>query len=984
MSRFKLTTIVAVVLWLSTATFAKTPRLLARADLDKTACRAWVDATYDAMSDDERIAQLMVVALAPGNDDVSRAALRRAVDKHVGGVIYSESDLTTMTAYNNYAQSLSRVPLLVTMDFEWGLTMRLSDAPKFKRNLFLGGVGDDKLFYDYGLEVARECKLIGVHVNFAPVLDVIDREGSAVARRAFGADPQLVARHGIAFARGLEDGGVLAVGKHFPGHGSTTADSHKTLPLIDKSMRELQLYDLVPFKQFIDAGLGGMLIAHLNVPAIDNTGTPTSLSKKCVNGLLKERYGFEGLVFTDALDMEGAKTIEGSACVNALLAGNDVLLMPSNVDSEIAAIKQALNDGRLSRDLIEEKCKKILRYKYALGLSHGDNQSDLASLNKNVNDPRAEVLARRMTAASITVAKNVRSLLPIADVSRPVAVRWPGQPAVGETMLYRRAANYAPLVANVTDGITIMVVDKEEQIARVKSELVSLNHVVLVVLASPEALAHYAPLMALDAVEAVVVGYDTTYLTQDYVSQTIFGGNAAHGVLPVTVIDPSTGVRFLAGQGVRYEATRLGYALPLEVDVNNEVLAKIDSVCNYAIKERAFPGCQVLVARHGKVIVDRSYGTIDFNDRVPVDENTLYGLASVSKASGTLSAVMKLVDEGRVMLDDRASRFVPGLVGTDKEELTLRQFLYHETGLQPSLNVWRMMMDPDTYTGQLITSKPTAVNTIKIQNGAYGHRDARLRTDILSTRRTPRFPIAIAEGIYGGRATYDTVMARIYHSPLRLTRDYCYSCLNFSILANVVENVSGTTLDRYVDSVAFAPLGAYHMAYRPLNRFPARQIAYTEVDTYLRRQHIHGYVHDELAAFSGGVQGNAGLFGSANDLAKLFQMWLNGGTYGGHRYLSQSTVDLFLKSKSPNSHRGLGFDKPVVGNPKASNTCDEATPSTVGHTGFTGTCFWIDPDNDMIYIFLSNRVDPTRDNSAFTRVMPRSRIHSIVYRSLLK
>ena len=981
--RFKQTIIVAVALLVSTATFAKIPRLLQRGGADEPACKAWVDATFNAMSDDERIAQLMVVALAPGNDDVSRAAAKRAVEHHVGGVIYSESDLATMGAYNNYAQSLSRVPLLVTMDFEWGLSMRLSDAPKFKRNLYLGGVGDDKLLYDYGLEVARQCKLLGVHVNFAPVLDVIDREHTVVGSRAYGGDPQLVARHGIAFARGLEDGGVLAVGKHFPGHGSTIADSHKTLPLVDKSMREMQLYDLVPFKQYVNAGLGGMLIAHLNVPAIDDSGAPMSLSSKCVNGLLRERYGFEGLVFTDALDMEGAKTMEGSACVNALLAGNDVLLMPSNVEREIEAIKQAVSEGRLDRRLIDEKCKKILRYKYALGLAQGDNQCDLATISAGVNDPRSEVLARRMTAGSITVVKNDGDLLPIADVSRPVALRWPSS-SLRETMLYRRAANYAPLTTSAPDGTTIVVVDNAGQVSQVKAELAAMNHVVLVVLASPEALPHFAPLMADAAVGAVVVGYDTTELTQDYVAQTIFGGNAAHGVLPVTVADLTTGIVYPAGQGVRYETTRLGYGVPLEADVDNAVLAKIDSVCNYAVKERAFPGGQVLVARHGKVIVDRCYGTIDFDDRVPVDEHTLYGLASVSKATGTLGGVMKIVDEGRVMLDDRASRYVPGLVNTDKEELTLRQFLYHETGLQPSLNMWRMMMDPNTYTGQLITSKPTETNTIKIQNGAYGHKDAKLRTDIVSTRRTPQFPIAIADGIYGGKITYDSVMARIYHSPLLLTRDYCYSCLNFSLLANVVENVTGTTLDCYVDSVVFAPLGAYHVAYRPLNKFPANQIAYTEVDTYLRRQHIHGYVHDELAAFSGGVQGNAGLFSNANDLAKLFQMWLNGGVYGGRRYLSQSTVDTFLKSKSPNSHRGLGFDKPVVGNPKASNTCNEATPSTVGHTGFTGTCYWIDPENDMIYIFLSNRVDPTRDNPAFTRIMPRSRIHSLVYHSLLK
>lgn len=965
---------------MSTATLAKTPAILAHSNA--TQREQWVNDTYASMSDDERIAQLMVVALAPGNDEVSKAAARRAVEHHVGGVIYSKTDLATFINYNNYAQSLSSIPLMVTMDFEWGLSMRLTDAPEFKHNLFLAAINDDKLFYDYGREVARECKRVGVHVNFAPVLDVIDREGTVVGARSLGDDPQLVARHAIAFARGMEDGGVLAVGKHFPGHGSTTADSHKTLPLIDKSLREMQLYDLAPFKQFVDAGLGGMLVAHLNVPAIDNSGTPTSLSAKCVDDLLKNRYGFEGLIFTDALDMEGAKAHGGSACVNALLAGNDVLLMPSNLDSEIEAVKQAVAAGTLSQSLIEERCKKILRYKYALGLARYQ-AAEAANAVAQVNTDEAVALSRRMVAQSITVMKNDHGCLPLQRVDKPIGLQWPAATGVKEQMLWKRAECYAPLTTGSDAETTIVVVDKSSAVDRAKASIAGKKNVVLVILSSPDKLHRFTPLLNIDGVDAVVVGWDTTEVTQDYVAQTIFGGNAARGVLPVTIGNRNEGTFFAAGHGLTFETVRLGYGLPCEVQVKNSFLARVDSVCNYAIEQRAFPGCQVLVARHGKVIVERSYGTIDFDDAVAVDNNTLYGLASVSKATGTLSAVMKLVDEGRVMLDNRASTYVPGLVGTDKETLTLRQLLYHETGLQPSLNMWNMMMDPATYSGKLISSKPTATHTIKIQNGAYGNKDARLRTDILSTRPTPEFNIAIADGIYGGEVTYDSIMQRIYHSPLRLTRDYCYSCLNFCLLANVVENVTGEKLNTYVQENVFAPLGAVHTVYRPREQFPLSQIAYTELDTYLRRQHIHGYVHDELAAFSGGVQGNAGLFSNARDLAKLFQMWLNRGVYGGRVFLSPGTVDTFIKSKSPNSHRGLGFDKPVPGNPRKSNTCDEASLSTVGHTGFTGTCYWIDPDNDMIYIFLSNRVCPTRDNPAFTRVSARSHIHSLLYQSLV-
>lgn len=970
--------IVAVAL-AATATMAKTPTIIKSAD--RHAMERWVNATFSAMTLDERIGQLIVVAVAPLDNESTTARLREMVQqRHVGGIIYSESDIATMATVNNRAQAMARVPLLVTMDFEWGLSMRLSDAPVFKRNLFLGAIDDDKLFYDYGREVARECRLMGVHVNFAPVLDVIDRDNTVVATRAFGGDPELVARHGIAFSKGLEDGGVLAVGKHFPGHGPTTVDSHKALPTIDKSWREYKLYDLLPFEKYIDAGLGGMLVAHLNVPAIDASGKPSSLSAKCVDDLLRQQLGFDGLCFTDALDMQGAKAVPGSTVVNALLAGNDVLLMPTSVEKAIEEVKAALADGTLTQKMVDDRCKKILRYKYALGLATGDRQVDVTTVAAKVNTPQAQLLARKMTAATITVVKNEQNALPIGDVSRGVTVMG----AEGCAAFAGRCASYAaPRRDLARDCPAIVLVSDPAGVAQAKQQVASHGNAVVAIIAPPDKLHHYASLMALPQARAVVVAYDKEELTQDYLAQTIFGGNAACGVLPVTVKDAATGMVFRSGVGLRTPVTRLGYASPAEVGFAPDLLQRIDSVCRYGIQQRAFPGCQVLVARHGKVVVNRAYGTIAFDSPVKVDLHTLYDLASVSKATGTLSAVMKLVDDGKVKLTDKASHYVKGLRGTDKEDLTLTQLLYHETGLPPSLNMWQMMMDTATYRGKLIASGPTAVNTIKISNGAYGNKDAQLRTDILSRVPTHHFNVAIAQGIYGGKSTHDSVMQRIYHATLRPTKKYLYSCLNFCLLANVAERVSGTTLDRFTRDNVFAPLGAYHTMYRPLDHVPASQVAFTEVDTYLRRQHIHGYVHDELAAFSGGVQGNAGLFSNAGDLAKLFQMWLNGGTYGGERLLSPVTVSTFLSSKSPNSHRGLGFDKPVVGNPEASNTCSEATPETVGHTGFTGTCYWVDPANDMIYIFLSNRVCPTRDNPNFTRVSARSHINSIIYQSIL-
>ena len=973
---------------------AITPSILNRAN--SRSMEQWVNDTYSKLTPSERIAQIIIMPICPGTATARDSVKKFVADYKVGGLIYERSDIATQASINNYAQSLASIPLMIALDAEWGLTMRMSDAQVFPRNLLLGGIGDDKLLYEYGKEVARECRIMGVHVNFAPVLDVIDREGAVLGTRSFGYSPEMVARNGIAFAKGLEDGGVLSTAKHFPGHGSAVADSHKELPFIDKSYVEMKMYDLLPFNKYIEAGLGGMLTAHIDVDFLDDGTMPCSLSPECVTGLLKNEMGFEGLVFTDALQMEGAKAVEGDPCVNAILAGNDILLMPGGVETAIDAVMQAIVNGKITWGDIEQRCKKMLRYKYALGINDSARQPiDAAKAKEDINSQYAQDLNRRLIAASVTVLTNDKDILPLAcanEETLPVITLGLGESNSLHNMFQQRCGSYvhtrptnaaASLMAHGKKNEVIVAIADTLEIDNAIAITKHFKKSIVAVLDQPTNIHCYSKLLTAPSVDAVVLGYGKDDVWQDYVAQTIFGGNAAMGVLPVTVKDRDNKMVFRVGSGVKYDAVRLGYTLPVEVGFSPDLLMKIDSICNYGISQKAFPGCQVLVARHGKIVCNRAYGEIDFDSGIPVTENTLYGLASVSKATGTLSGIMKLYDSGKIKLNERASKYIPGLRGTDKEQVTIQDLLYHETGLQPSLSMWDMMFDPGTYTGKLITSTPTDVNTIKVMKGAYGHKDAKLRTDILATAPSKKFNIAIADGIYGGKITYDSIMNRIYLSKLRPNRKYCYSCLNFCLLANALQNITHKQLDEFVGDNIFGPLGSYHTTYRPLNKFDGNQIAYTEVDTYLRKQHIHGYVHDELAAFSGGVQGNAGLFSNANDLAKLFQMWLNGGEYGRQRYYKKSTVDLFLTSKSPNSHRGLGFDKPNPADQEASSTCAEAVIETVGHTGFTGTCFWLDPKNDIIYIFLSNRVSPTRDNPAFTRVSARSHIHALLYHSLI-
>ncbi len=994
----KLILLAVAVLITATASAAakRQPSILGK--VDSKAMESWVNTTFKSMSPDERIAQLIVMAVNPRSADAEALVKKYVEEYKVGGLIYNENDIVTQAKLTNYAQSLSKVPLMITLDAEWGLSMRLEDAPKFPRNLFLGSISDDKFFYEYGKEVARECKRIGVNVNFAPVLDLIDRPKTVLGTRSYGSNPTLVGNHGVAFARGMEDGGVLSVMKHFPGHGSTTADSHKELPTVDKSLQELKQYDFAPFQQYINAGLGGCLTGHLYVPAIEKRRIPGTMSKTYVTDLLQKKMHFNGLIFTDALGMEGAKEVNGSVCVNAFLAGNDILLMPDDLGNEIKALKQAVASGKIKQKDLDARVKKVLRFKYALGLNVKPSVS-LDNIVADVNAPEAKVLQRELTAATVTVVKSANDILPLKNLDkRKIAVVVMGNENGEKSMFARRCTDYAEatvidykrmenfeaLQQKIAKGgfNTVIVCVAKPDYVSVAKRLANVNaDVVVATMCHPEQLETVGSLLTADQVKASLVAYGTTMTDEDYLAQTIFGGNAAKGVLPV---DMKTGKGVLkAGTGVTFDACRLGYTIPEEVGFKSDLLAKIDSVCNYGVKQKAFPGCQVVVARHGKVVCKRAYGQIDYNIGIPVTNNTLYGLASVSKATGTITGVMKVYDDGKIQLDEPASDIIPQLNDNGKGDITFRQLLYHETGMQPSLNMWQMMFDPKTYKGPLITTTPSEYNTILVMKNAYGNKQAKLRTDILSRKMTDTFNLPIADGLWGSRATYDSIMARIYTSQLG-EKKYLYSCLNFCLLANAVEKITKKPLNTFVQGEVFAPLGAYHTMYRPLEKFPQFQIAYTEVDTYLRRQHIHGYVHDELAAFSGGVQGNAGLFSNANDLCKLFQMWLNGGMYGGDRYLKQSTVETFLTSKSANSHRGLGFDKPRLDKPEWSSTCDEASPETIGHTGFTGTCFWVDPKTDMIYIFLCNRVSPTRDNPNFGRVSARTHIQSILYNSIVK
>lgn len=964
------------------------------------ACRAeaehWADSVYNTLTERQRVAQLIFPTVNPREGDASKALIKSFVQTNdCGGLLFSKASLSQYSSLINYAQSLADVPLLITFDGEWGLSMRINDTPRFPKNMALGAISDYDLIYEYGKEMARECLLLGIDVNFAPDVDVnTNPSNPVIGIRAFGEDPQRVAKATVAYSTGLEDGGVQSVAKHFPGHGDTDVDSHKALPTVHHSREMLENNDLVPFKEYIKAGCSGIMVGHISVPALDASGTPASLSEEITGKLLREDMGFDGLVYTDALAMKGAVDPKGrNNAVAALKAGADVLLNPVNPTKAADVILAAIKNGELDKAEVEQHVKRILRYKYVLGLNPARIKNNDAELAKRINSPEAKALVKRLAAASITVLENKNNILPIGKLNRKqVAVINFGEKANNDFLntcsFYTAVEPHYTLGENFStrsldkingnDVIIAAVYDDKAATIQAFDRLVknATKPVIGVFFITPYKLEKFAS--SLSALSSTVLAYDNIPEEQISAAEALFGGIAVSGKLPVNLKGIAK-----AGQGIEYGKSRLGFSSPVAEGMEAWLTDSIDAACLEGVRTGGFPGCQVLVAKNGNIVYDKSFGTLSMSkDSKKVNNLTAYDLASVSKATGTLAGIMKAYDQGLFTLDDRLGDLIPQVTDSGKVGITVRELLFHETGMPASVNMFYMMMDSTTYSGKLMTGKRDAEHSILIQKGAWGNNTAKLRTDILGKTKSEKFPIEASKGIFTGKCTYDTIMQRIYDIPLYSKR-FRYSCLNFCLLMDIEQRLTGRAHDEYVANEVFGPLGAYRTCYRPHSTIGVDNVAPTEKDTYLRRQTLLGYVHDELANFSGGVQGNAGLFANAGDVAKYCQMLLNDGVYGDARILSPETAKLFTTEKSPTCRRGLGFDKPDE-RPDYSPTCEEASLAVFGHLGFTGTVFWVDPEQDIIFVFLNNRVNPTRDNTAFNKLNIRPHLFSLVNRAVKK
>lgn len=966
---------------------AQTPMILNRGKADSQECKDWVESRLAKMTLKEKIGQLFIHTVPLHDTEANRKNIRNAIKEYkIGGILFSDGQVANQMKLTNYAQELADIPLMITFDGEWGLNMRLKEIPAFPRNRVMGCIQDNELLYEYGKEVARQFREIGVHVNFAPVADVDNNPLNPVINtRSFGGDVRNVAEKVLAYSRGLEDGGVLSVSKHFPGHGDTNVDSHKALPILKFTRERLDSIEMYPFRKAIEAGLGGVMVGHLEIPALSKK--PASLSPEILD-ILQEEFEFKGLAFTDALEMKGVSN-NLNVCAQALMAGNDMLLPPRNLKREMDGVLLAVKEGKLTEEYLTEKCRKVLTFKYALGL-HETQFFQLSGIEKRLMRPATMDLLNRIERAAVTVVGNEGGILPMDVDLKNTAILNIGKSTEGK-VFHQQLSKYMKVDRIQAHPDSIATLGKrlakyDRVIVAIHTEKYAAYQAMLATLSSklPLAYVYFTPLKQLykkgnawKKAASVILGHSGSKNVQQFVAEVMMGREKATGRISVEVKDYR-----MPGEGVDLEVTKV--YRPEDYGMDSSVLSKIDQIAMEGITKKAYPGCQVLILKDGIPVYDKCFGTFTYGDSKKVEPDDLYDIASLTKTTATLLAIMKLYDEGRFGLTDPISNYVPALKGSKKGRITIEDLLMHQSGLPGSWPFYREAIDDSSYVGSFFKARIDGTHHLRVDNRLYVTDAFNYKKEYLSSSRSEEYPLQLAENMYLSPAFPDRMLEMIASDdvPLR-DRRYRYSCLNFMLLKEMVEYISGMPMDEYLEKVFYAPMGMKHTLYHPLRRYEESQIVPTIQKDYLRnRKELRGYVHDEIAAFMGGVSGNAGLFSNARDVAKVYQMLVDGGQYGGKRYLSLETCQLFMNKKSRISRRTLGFDKPDPA-PGKGPCADETPKEVVGHTGFTGTCAWADPKNGLVFVFISNRVYPRPfDHKALMTLKIRPRIQQLMYQAL--
>jgi beta-glucosidase-like glycosyl hydrolase/CubicO group peptidase (beta-lactamase class C family) len=839
----------------------------------------------------------------------------------------------------------------------------------------LGAIKDDKLVEQTGKYIGEHCKRLGVHFNFAPDVDInTNPKNPIIGNRSFGEDRDNVTNKASAFMKGMQEAGVLASAKHFPGHGDTDSDSHKTLPTINFNEKRIDSIELYPYRRLIKEGLSSVMVAHLNVPSLEpRIGFPSSLSSLIIQGILKERLQFKGLIFTDALGMKGVSNYSESSQVDlaAFLAGNDVLLMSEDPEKGIAKLVEAYNSKVITEERLAHSVKKILMAKYKVGLN---NYTPIGTTNlvKDLNRLRDDVLYEELMENAITVTRSVKEILPLRHLeTRKIAyVKFGddnGSAFLDELKKYTKvheikADKLDEMITTLQQYNTVIIGlhksnaspwkpfnFKDDELVWIY-EIARTNTVILDVFARPYAL---SDLRSVENIEGIVMSYQNSEIAQRKSAQLIFGGIPAKGNLPV-----SAGENFKVGDGITFPSIlSLSYGLPERVGMSSEKLKKLDSMALLAIDHKTTPGLQLLVARKGKVIYNKSFGTHVYGENEPVKFNDIYDVASLTKILATLPMIMELEDKGVISLDSKLGQLLPDFRDSNKKNITVKELLSHYARLKPWVPFYIATLD----------------STVKKPSARFYRR-----------KFSENYSIKVAEEIYLQKDYPDTIMKLIRDSDLLPSQKYKYSDLGYFILKQYIEKHYDKPLDELVQEHFYQSLGANYMTYNPATIFTNNNIVPSEEDNYYRFQRVQGYVHDMGAAMQGGVGGHAGIFSNANDVAKLMQMYLQKGYFGGKRYFKTETLDKFNTCYycGNGNRRGLGFDKPQLRG--EGSTCGCVSMTSFGHTGFTGTMAWADPDKEIVYVFLSNRTYPTANNNLLLKEGIRTEIQRLIYEAIIE
>ncbi|MES2779365.1 MAG: glycoside hydrolase family 3 N-terminal domain-containing protein [Bacteroidota bacterium] len=937
----------------------------------------WVDSVYESLSEDERIAQLIMVAAFSNRDSTHIKEIECAVrEQKVGGLIFFKGNPAKQAALTNDFQAQSKVPLLIGIDGEWGVGMRLDSVLVFPRQMVLGGAQNEDAAYQMGIAVGNQCRRMGIHVNFAPDVDVNNNPKNPVINdRSFGENKYWVAKLGMQYAKGMQNQHVMACAKHFPGHGDTETDSHYSLPVVKGDRKRLDSLELYPFRELIKNDVMCVMTAHLSIPALDTTlNLPSSLSKNVVTNLLKEEMGFEGIVVTDALNMKGVTDYykPGEITAKAFAAGNDLMEFVEDVTASIDMIKQYLNDSIIPREQLERSCKKILMGKYWAGLNQYQ-PVNLNHLTEDLNCCNTYLSIKKVIKQAIVVVKNDDHIIPVEnpELYQKAVI------SVGSNQL----TSFQEMCMNYINA-DYYSVDKTDIPGSWDTLLTTLNQYNLIVLSLQNTSRFVAKKLGLTPLEIdfvnkvlamqkkvilvcngnpyildqfkdarnIIVSYEDLEQYNQLAAEALFGAIPARGKLPVTV-----NASLPLGMGINTESLhRFEYIYPEEMNLDHFPLQWIDTIVIEAICKGATPGAQVLVAKDGKVIYQKSFGYHTYDSAIAVKNYHLYDVASLTKILATTVGVMHLFDEHKIKLEATLGDYLPELRGSNKAKLTIQDVLLHQAGLVPFIPI---------YKKTLVDGRPSNL--------------------IYSEMRDSDYSIQVAQNLFMHKDYEAMLWQQIIRSDVKASGDYVYSDLGFMLLRKVVEQQTNMSFEKYLQENIYNPLNLANLTFNPLEKgINSDWIVPTEDDTFFRWQRLDGYVHDQTAAMLGGISGHAGIFGSANDVAIIMQMLANNGEYGGKRILKESTVHLFTKKQTKTNRRGLGFDKPETDPKKASPVGKAVSPLAFGHTGFTGTCAWVDPKYNLVYVFLSNRVQPSAENKKLVEMNVRTRIQDVIYESI--